>query len=124
MCTKQLVTVFLAAAALCGCQAIGADAERPARIIDADDASRAALQAAMNDALGREVRLADNALTDSSLLVIEISPPQGLDKPVPTGRDMTKPLRFQLVKSGGDCVLVNMQDDSRRVLADTHCEAE
>lgn len=124
MCIKQHVTTFLAAAAMCGCQAIGADTERPARIVDADDASRAALQAAVNEALGREVRLADNALTDSSLLVIEISPPQSLDKPVPTGRDMTKPLRFQLVKSGGDCVLVNMQDDSRQLLADTRCEAE
>ena len=121
---KQHATAMLAAAALCGCQAIGADTERPARIIDADDASRAALQAAVNDALGREVRLAGNALTDSSLLVIEISPPQSVDKPSSTGRDMTKPLRFQLVKSGGDCVLVNMQDDSRQVLADTLCEAE
>jgi hypothetical protein len=124
MCIRQRVAVILAAAALCGCQAIGADTERPARIVDADDASRAALQAAVNEALGREVRLANNALTDSSLLVIEISPPQSLDKPLPTGRDMTKPLRFQLLKSGSDCVLVNMQDDSRQVLADTRCEPE
>ena len=121
---KQHATAILAAAALCGCQAIGADTERPARIIDPDDASRAALQAAVNEALGREVRLAANALTDNSLLVIEISPPQSVEKPSPTGRDMTKPLRFQLVKSGSDCVLVNMQDDSRQVLADTRCKAE
>jgi len=124
MCIRQRVAVILAAAALSGCQAIGADTGRPARIVDADDASRAALQAAVNEALGREVRLANNALTDSSLLVIEISPPQSLDKPLPTGRDMTKPLRFQLLKSGSDCVLVNMQDDSRQVLADTRCEPE
>lgn len=124
MCTRQHVTIILAAAVLSGCQATGAETERPARIVDPDAASRAALQAAVNDALGREVRLADSALTDSSLLVIEISPPQRLDKPVPTGRDMTKPLRFRLVKSGNDCVLINMQDESRQVLAETRCEAE
>ena len=116
--------VILAAAVLCGCQTLAADEERPARIVDADEASRAALQAALKDALGRDVLLADTALTDSSRLIIEVSPPRTMENPAPAGLELRDPLQFRLVKSGDDCILVNMQDDSRRVLADTRCEVE
>ena len=118
------LTVISAATALCGCQTMAADEERPARIIDADEASRAALQAALKDSLGGDVLLAETALTDSSRLIIEVSPPRTMENPAPAGLELREPLRFQLVKSGDDCILVNMQDDSRRVLANTRCEAE
>lgn len=124
MNSKRKLMALLATIGLCGCQTIVADIERPARIVDADAASRAALQAAVNDAFGRDVRLADTALTDSSELLIEISPPGTMQNPVPVGLDLGKPFRFQLVKSGDDCVLVNRQDDSRQVLANTRCEPE
>ena len=124
MNANRCIAVILAAALLCGCQTMAADKERPARIIDADDASRAALQAALRDALGRDVLLAESALTDSSRLIIEVSPPRTMENPAPAGLELRDPLQFQLVKSGDDCILVNLQDDSRRVLADTRCEAE
>ena len=124
MNTNRCFPLILAAALLCGCQTMAADEEGPARIIDADEASRAALQAALRDALGRDVLLADTALTDSSRLIIEVSPPRTMENPAPAGLELRDPLQFQLVKSGDDCILVNMQDDSRRVLADTRCMAE
>ena len=124
MNAKRNLATVAAAVALCGCQTLVADEERPARIVDADDASRAALQAAVNEAFGREVMLADTALTDSSQLVIEITPPSTIENPVPVGLDLSKPFRFQLVKSGDDCILVSLQDESRRALANTRCEAE
>ena len=109
---------------LTGCQTVNADYDRPARIVNADADSRAALQAAVNEALGREVMLADDALTGSSMLIIERWPAGTMENPVPQGRILEKPIRFQLVKDGGDCVLVRKSDGARYPLSSTNCEAE
>ena len=109
---------------LSGCQTVDADLDRPARIVNADADSRAALQAVVNEALGTEVMLADTALTDSSLLTIERWPAGTMDNPVPQGRILEKPIQFQLVRNGDDCVLVKKSDGSRYLLSDTDCEAE
>lgn len=116
--------LILAGLACGACQTVEADYEQPARIVNPDAASRAALQAAVNEALGTEVLLADTALTDSSLLTIENWPPGTIDNPVPQGRIQAEPVRFRLVKNGDDCVLVRQGDDARYRLADTQCEAE
>ena len=109
---------------LSGCQTVDADLDRPARIVNADADSRAALQAVVNEALGTEVMLADTALTDSSLLTIERWPAGTMDNPVPQGRILEKPIQFQLVRNGDDCILVKKSDGSRYLLSDTDCEAE
>ena len=109
---------------LSGCQTVDADNDRPARIVNADADSRAALQTVVNEALGTEVMLADTALTDSSLLTIERWPAGTMDNPVPQGRILEKPIQFQLVRNGDDCVLVKKSDGSRFLLSDTDCEAE
>jgi len=109
---------------LSGCQTVDADLDRPARIVNADADSRAALQAVVNEALGTEVMLADTALTDSSMLTIERWPAGTMDNPVPQGRILEKPIQFQLVRNGDDCVLVKKSDGSRYLLSDTDCEAE
>ena len=100
------------------------DYDRPARIVTPDDASRAALQAAVNSALGTNVILSDSALTDSSVLTIENMPPPTMENPMPRGRVMKLPIQFRLVVNGTDCVLVNQQDRSRYLVSNTSCEAE
>ena len=109
---------------LAGCQTVIAEYDRPARIVNPDDTSRAALSAMVNLSLGTEVTLSDSALTDTSLLVIENRPPPTMENPVPQGRIMKMPIQFRLVINGSDCVLVNQRDRSRYVLSDTTCEAE
>ena len=110
---------------LSGCQTMGADADVPALITDHDDASRAALQTAVSAAFGgQEVMLAGDALTVSSLLLIEHGPRGSLNNPPATGRVLEAPLRFRLVKNGDDCVLIDLRDDSRHVLANTSCTPE
>ena len=76
---------------LTGCQTVNADYDQPARIVNPDADSRAALQATVNEALGREVMLADDALTGSSMLVIERWLPGTMEDPVPQGRILEKP---------------------------------
>ena len=118
-------SVSWAALLLCGCQTMNADADVPAVIVDADDASRAALQATVNDLFaGIEVPLASDALTTSSVLAFEHSPRGSLNSPPATGRVIEEPLRFRLVKNGDDCILIDPRDDSRHVLADTSCAPE
>jgi hypothetical protein len=107
-----------------GCQTVNTDYDRPARIVNPDADSRAALQAAVNEALGTEVMLADTALISSSLLPIERWPAGTMDNPVPQGRILEKPMQFRLVINGSDCTLIDQRDGSRYVLENTNCEAE
>jgi len=108
-----------------GCQTMNASADVPAVITDPDEASHSALKAALADSFGGlDVVIADDALTKSSLLTIERGPHRTINNPSPDGRIITEPFRFRLVKNGGECVLVDLRDDSRHVLADTDCAPE
>lgn len=109
---------------LTGCQTVDTDFDRPARIVNADADSRAALQAAVNEALSTEVLLAEDALTDGSLLTIERWPAGTMENPVPQGRILEKPILFRLMINKSDCILVDQRDRSRYTLANTNCAAE
>ena len=86
----------------------------PAVIDKPTSESRAELAQAVRSALnGAPVRLADDALTKDSLLIIE--------RPH-SGRDMAKPEHFRLVKSGAHCVLVHERTGKRTTLPSTACQ--
>ncbi len=123
MRARSLIAASLALTAL-GCQIYGSYFDKPARIVNPDDASRAALQDVVNTAFGTNVTLADNALTDSSLLTIERSPRPTMENPSPLGRNMEMPFQLRLYINGTDCVLVDQRESARYTLADTSCEAE
>ena len=109
---------------LTGCQTVNGVYDQPARIVNPDADSRAALKAAVNEALGTEVMLADDALTDSSLLPVERRPTGTMDDPVRDGLILDKPIMLQLVKNGEECVLIRMSDGARYPLSNTDCEVE
>ena len=119
-----IVTTMVTVLALTACQTMSADQDQPARISPATDASRAALQETVNEAMYTNVMLADDALTDSSVLTIELNPPGTMQDPVPLGRDMGKPIQFRLVLNQSDCILIDQRDGTRHVLKDTNCVAE
>jgi hypothetical protein len=95
----------------------------PARITDPDDASRAALQVAVSAAMQNDVLLADNALTDSDVLVIGRGMPATPEGRLATGRNMDTPVQFRLELAAGKCVLIDSRDSTRHVLQDTRCIA-
>jgi len=98
---------------LSACASSFAQPDVPAVIANPTGESRAQLARAVSGALnGAPVRLADDALTKDSLLIIE--GPH-------TGRDLGKPEHFRLVKSGRDCVLVHERSGTRTTLASTTC---
>ena len=123
MVRRHLLVVALAVG-VAGCRTVTTHHDKAARIIDADERSRAALQHAVNDALNTEVKLADDALTESTLLIIELSPPRGMRAMPTQGRNMGDPIQFRLVINRDDCILIDQRDRSRYLLEDTKCKAE
>ena len=109
--------------ALVGCQTLTATDDLPAWITNPDSNSRTALHAAVNEALNTEVVLADDALTNSSILTIQRNLTGGLEDQPAQGRNMDMPIQFRLVISGVDCVLIDQRDQSRRTLQNTSCRA-
>ena len=109
---------------IAGCQTAPTEQDRAARIVDPDDASREALQRAVEGALHTKVTLADDALTETSVLTIERSPPQKMGSPPAQGRVMEAPIQFRLVIHGEDCILIDQRDRSRYKLENTRCEPE
>lgn len=118
------LTILAAAVLLAGCKTAAINSEFPALIIDPDDASRAALQAAVNAAMHTEVLLAADALTETSTLVIDRRSADTIGNSAAQGRIMETPLQLHLVSNGTDCILVDPRDDSRQVLQNTSCVAE
>jgi hypothetical protein len=107
-----------------GCLSGPAPADQPARIVDPDDASRAELRRTVSEALQVEdVMLADDALTDSSVLVIERKRVRGLDNAPLSGRDLGTPERFRLVQQDERCVLVHESSGRRFDLPSAQCVA-
>jgi hypothetical protein len=99
--------------------------ERPARIVNPSAGSRAELRRVVGDMLfGAEITLADDALTDSSVLIVERSRIRSLDNPPLSGRDLGRPERFQLVTTGTLCVLIHENNQARYELLETECVAE
>lgn len=107
-----------------GCQTYNSSEDIDARIDGPTDASRAELQHSVNSAFGAEVLLADDALTESSVLSIERNLPGSIQNPQPQGRDYSMPTKFQLVKRGTDCYLIDTRNDTRYLLESTNCVAE
>jgi hypothetical protein len=67
------------------------------------------------------VRLADDALTAESTLVIERASHRDARGLPIQGRELGLPERFHLVKSGGACVLVHERTGRRFPLERTEC---
>lgn len=122
---KQFARFAAAILMVSGCQTMNAAADVPALLSETDEASRVALRDTISAIFGgQDVPIADDALTKSSLLLIERNPRGSLDAPPATGRVLEEPIRFRLVKSGGECVLVDLRDESRHLLPDTTCVPE
>jgi len=108
-----------------GCQSLTANPDLPALIVQPDEDSRAALQATLSGLFGGyQVNLSSDALTRSSLLTLESGLQKTLGDPPVTGRVLSEPYKFRLIKNGDYCTLVDLRDDTRHILPDTRCMPE
>lgn len=97
-------------------------ADAPAVIVRPTAASRADLARAVSRALGgTPVRLADDALThDSSLIVGHAQPRDARGLPM-NGRELGRPQHFRLLRRGSHCTLLHLETGRSRVLRHTVC---
>jgi hypothetical protein len=111
--------------ALAACKMNPMHEDRPARVVNPTTESRAELQRVVSDMLfGADVALADDALTTSSVLIVERRRHRSLESPPLSGRDLGHPERFQLVTTRKNCVLIHENDRARYELLETECVAE
>ena len=109
---------------LFACTSVPARSEQPALIIQPTAASRADLVAAVRAALHDvPVSLADDALVQDSVLLIERQQrldPKGL---LVNGRELGRPERFLLSTDGKRCLLTYEATQQQWVLVHTQCRA-
>ena len=114
--------VLLLSQLLAACTSSFAQPEVAAVIDKPTSESRAELAQAVSSALnGAPVTLADDALTQDSLLIIEKAHPRDANGVPLSGRDLDKPENFRLVKMGKHCALVHERTGKRTTLASTTC---
>ena len=95
----------------------------PAAIIDSTASSRTDIRQAVTAALSAEVLIADDALTTSSLLIIERRSQRTIDGRVGSGRVTTPPEIFQLVLDDDQCILVHRRTGEAYPLENARCRA-
>jgi hypothetical protein len=112
--------------ALGGCRSDATAAEGvPALLQDPDERTRTELQRVVSEALGGvAVMLSDDALTHTSLLVIERRQPvDDAGRPI-MGRILEAPDRFRLIRQGGRCLLEHEASGRRSLLEGVRCVRE
>jgi hypothetical protein len=122
--TTGAIALAVFAISFAGCKNVAPDADQAAVIVNPDAASRAALQTTVNAVLHTDVALADDALTETSILTIERKIPQSIEGSPAQGRNMEMPIQFHLVRNGSECILIDQRDMTRTVLTDTVCSVE
>lgn len=114
---------LLSAFLLSACTTLQAQPDVAALITNPSAESRADLQSAVTAALNvASITLADDALTQTSILIIDRTRPRDAGGRQLSGRDVGKPEQFQLVKQGARCVLVHQASGKRFDLPKTTCK--
>jgi hypothetical protein len=115
---------LLVLAALTACRAWPSEPPVPALITQTTAASRGDLERAVSQALGgAPVRLAEDALTRESLLIIGRAVAHGLNGVPLNGRELGRPQHFRLIKRGSRCLLLHLESGRARLLPHTRCRA-
>ncbi len=115
--------------ALVACRTMSSEVDNstvdtPAVIVHPNPESRAAITQAVYTTLGgTPVTIADDALTDTNLLVVDRTQRPDPGTLPANGRDMSipQPERFRLVKVGDRCILVHDRTNHRVALLGTEC---
>jgi hypothetical protein len=110
---------------ICVCRPLSACEPQPAVLTNPTAQSRAELSRVVSEALrGAPVRLADDALTQASTLVIErIMPRDAAGLPL-NGREVEKPQHFRLIKHASHCILIQESTAKRWRLSAATCAPE
>jgi hypothetical protein len=119
----RVLAAVLALTLAAGCGHLAADEGRPAVLVDPTDEVRTELRAALTAALGQApVAIADDALTQTNVLIIDRAPIRDLENRPLDGRIVESTAqRFELVVTSDECVLQRPSDSWSVRLASATC---
>lgn len=107
---------------LAACRGWPADRGVPAIVTHPTAASRADLERAVSQAFGgMPVRLARDALTRESVMMVGRAQARDIRGLPLNGRELQRPQHFQLLLRASQCVLLHIETGRARVLAHTRC---
>ena len=108
---------------ICACETLSAREPPPAVLTNPTAQSLAELHRVVSGALnGAPVRLANDALTRDSVVIVDrIQPRDAAGLPL-NGRELGKPEHFRLVKHGSHCILIHERTGKRWILGSATCE--
>lgn len=119
-----LIFGLAAVVSLFACNSLEIRHESAAVIDNASRATKAELEATISRILKKpKVTIADDALTQSDILIISRTPKRNLRLNPVLGRSKEKPHRFQLVKIGQACYLKYEATQESYRLETTSCRA-
>jgi hypothetical protein len=119
---RTTALLALTLAVLPACRTWPAQRAAPALITHPTAQSRADLELAVSQALGgAPVRLADDALTHDSLLIVGHAQARDARGLPLNGRELGRPQHFRLLRRGSRCILVHLESGKSRILAHTTC---
>ncbi|MGC4028235.1 MAG: hypothetical protein QM696_05120 [Steroidobacteraceae bacterium] len=119
--SRRALSACLLSGVIAGCMQARAPAAQPAVFEAGDAGSHAALQAALQRTLGRDVTLAPDALVNDTQLVIEPVPARTDGRRI-DGREMGgRAERFTLWRVGQGCVLRREGSGERIELPGARC---
>ncbi len=121
-CLARAATLLAISVAIGGC-AVANEKHEAAVIVNPTAASRAALASAVNAALGVQVTLAADALTQRSILTIERTPLRDASGRRIEVAERSPPETFRLIKRGGRCVLIHERTQQETILEATTCSS-
>jgi len=105
-----------------GCETPNAAEPEPAVLTNLNAESRAELNRVVSEALnGTPVRLAADALTHESVLIVDRVRPRDTDGLPLDGRALGKPEHFRLVKQASHCILIQERTTRRWILKSAQC---
>jgi hypothetical protein len=105
-----------------GCEAPNAAEPEPAVLTNLNAQSRAELNRVVSEALnGTPVRLAADALTHESVLIVDRVRPRDTEGLPLDGRALGKPEHFRLVKQASRCILIQERTARRWILKSAQC---
>lgn len=106
----------------CGCETLSAREPQPAVLTHASAQSLAELKRIVSQALnGAPVRLADDALTQDSFLIVDRAQARDATGLPLNGRELGRPEHFRLVKRGRQCILIHERTGQRWILSSATC---
>ena len=114
---------MIAMIVLVSCASLSTE-EIPAVFNEVTNRNHQILKQAVEEALNQKsILLSPDAMTRSSLLIIDRKKSEGLSS-IDVGRRFGRPHRFRLVIDRGKCTLVQLDADWRQILRETHCRPE